>query len=84
MHAGALASPTHTGEGAEGRREGGEKAAEEGDGRKKIRQRERRGREMRGGASDLENIGRERETSVAFCPGHRLHPGQKAPFCPGW
>ena len=48
MHAGALASPTHTGEGAEGRREGGEKAAEEGDGRKKIRQRERRGREMRG------------------------------------
>ena len=39
---------------------------------------------MRGGASDLENIGRERETSVAFCPGRRLHPGQKAPFCPGW
>ena len=75
MHAGALASPTHTGEGAEGRREGGEKAAEEGGGRKKIRQRERRGREMRGGASDLENIGRERETSVAFCPGRRLHPG---------
>ena len=41
LHAGALASPTHTGEGAEGRREGGEKAAEEGGGRKKIRQRER-------------------------------------------
>ncbi|KAG2657844.1 hypothetical protein PVAP13_1KG156205 [Panicum virgatum] len=51
LHAGALASPTHTGEGAEGRREGGEKVAEEGDGRKKIRQRERRGREMRGGAT---------------------------------
>jgi len=36
-----LAGPARTGEGAEGRREGGEKAAEEGGGRKKIRQRER-------------------------------------------
>jgi hypothetical protein len=45
-----LAGPAHTGEGAEGRREGGEKEAKEGGrdcGRKKIRQRERRGREMR-------------------------------------
>ena len=71
-------------EGAEGRREGGEKAPEEGGREEEDKaEREEREREMRGGASDLENIGREgdvgRFLSRALAP-----PGTKRlPFVPG-
>ena len=94
-----LASPTHTGEGAEGRREGGEKAPEEG-GREEEDKAEREERERNERSQRLRKYrqggrrrslfvpgaGSTRDKKTPFCPGWWLHPGQKGHgvFCLGW